>query len=156
LLPTPAVKTIKDRALRNCSGLTTVILGEGLEEIGQEAFNECTSLHEIVIPNAVKTIKDRHSTTAILGEGLEEIGQEAFNECTSLHEIVIPNAVKTIDGTAFNGCSNLTSVVFCDKIKLFVSCEAMRDWWNQGVHERSLSTYSFLVKCNIPKRLSLV
>ena len=29
----------------------------------------------------------------------------------------------------------------------------MRDWWNHGVHEKSLSTYCFLVKFNISKRL---
>ena len=61
--------------------------------------------------------------------------------------------VKTIDDTAFVKCSNLTNVEFCNEIEEFVSCDAMRDWWNQGVHKRSLSTYCFLVKCNIPERL---
>jgi hypothetical protein len=32
----------------------------------------------------------------------------------------------------------------------------MRDWWNHGVHERSLSTYNFFVRCNIPQRVGLV
>ncbi len=31
----------------------------------------------------------------------------------------------------------------------------MRDWWNHGVHER-LSTYCFLVRCNIPECVGLV
>ncbi len=31
----------------------------------------------------------------------------------------------------------------------------MRGWWNQGLHEKGLSTYCFLVRCNIPQRLSL-
>jgi hypothetical protein len=26
----------------------------------------------------------------------------------------------------------------------------MRDWWNQGVHDKSLITYCFLVRCSIP------
>jgi hypothetical protein len=29
----------------------------------------------------------------------------------------------------------------------------MQEWWNQGVHERCLSTYSFLVRCDIPARI---
>jgi hypothetical protein len=41
-------------------------------------------------------------------------------------------------------------VVFCNEIKEFVTAELMRDWWNHGVHEKSLSTYCFLVQCNIP------
>ena len=49
-------------------------------------------------------------------------------------------------------CSNLASVKFCDEI----ASEAMRDWWNQCVHEKSLSTYSSLVRCSIPKRLGLI
>jgi hypothetical protein len=36
-----------------------VILGEGLKEIGTTAFQECTTLLEILIPHAVKAIKDR-------------------------------------------------------------------------------------------------
>jgi hypothetical protein len=35
-----------------------------------------------------------------------------------------------------------------------VSCEAMRDWWNQGKHEKSLGTYCFLVRCSIPEPLA--
>ena len=76
-----------------------------------------------------------------LGEGLGEIAEAAYFECTSLHEILTPPAVKVIKDSAFGGCSSLTSVVFCDEIEEFMSCEAMRDRWNNGVHEKSLSTY---------------
>ncbi len=87
-----------------------------------------------------------------LGEGLEEIREKTFKECTSLRHIVIPPAVKVIDDSAFNNCSNLTSVKNCDEIEEFVSCEAMRGWWNLGVHKRSLASYSSLVRCSIPER----
>jgi len=125
-----------------------------------EAIEECTSLHEIVIPDAVKTIEEgefRYSsgfTTVTLGEGLEEIGAEAFHSCSSLEHIIIPPAVKKIHDTAFERCSNLTNIEFCGYIEEFVTSEAMRGWWNQGVHERCLSTYCFLVRCSIPARFS--
>ena len=61
-----------------------------------------------------------------------------------------------IDNVAFNRCSNLTTVQFCDEIEEFVSAESMRHWWNNGVHEKCLSTYCFFVRCNIPKRVGLV
>jgi hypothetical protein len=35
---------------------------------------------------------------------------------------------------------------------MFVSCEAMQGWWNQGVHEKSLNTYRFLVQDSITAR----
>jgi hypothetical protein len=85
-----------------CSGLTTISLGDGLEEIGAGAFGNCTSLEEIVIPKAVKAMEDgaysecSTLTTVTLGNGLEKNRAEALSNCTSLQEIVTPNAVKTI------------------------------------------------------------
>jgi hypothetical protein len=155
------VKTINDHAFRGCTGLTSVILGSGLKEIGEQSFLDCVSLERIVIPNAVKTIKDEAFyqcsglTAVTLGDGLEEIGMWAFWNCSSLEQIVIPPTVKRIRDTTFEYCTNLTCVKFCDEIEEFMSCEAMRGWWNQGAHEKSLSTYSFLVRCCIPKRFSV-
>jgi hypothetical protein len=57
----PCVKAIEDEAFIECSELTVVNLGEGLEEIGMGACHVCTSLHEILIPDAVKKIKSGHS-----------------------------------------------------------------------------------------------
>ena len=45
---------------------------------------------------------------------------------------------------------------FCDEIEEFVSGESMRHWWDNGVHEKCLSTYCLLVRFNIPERLGLV
>lgn len=56
----------------------------GLEEIGTNAFRECTSLHEIVIPPTVKAMKgsafeDCSTLSSVnLGEGLEEFGAGAY------------------------------------------------------------------------------
>ena len=91
--------------------------------------------------------------TVTLGDGLDEIGVLAYKNCTSLERIVIPSSVKTIDKSEFKGCSSLTSVKFCYNIEKFVSCESMRDWWNRGVHDKSLCTFCFLVRCSIPERL---
>ena len=54
-------------------------------EIGDWAFNECTSLTSINIPDSVTSI----------GEG-------AFNECTSLTSINIPTSVTSIGSYAFS------------------------------------------------------
>ena len=56
------------------------------------AFMFSRSLQRIIIPNAVKAIRDRTFnssglTTATLGDGLEEIGMRAFNYCTLLQHI---------------------------------------------------------------------
>ena len=154
-----AVKTIKEGAFNNCTRLTIVNLGDGLEEIEGGAFHNCKSLQQVVIPNVVKTIKAkafvdcRSLTSVIPGDGLGEIGEAAFAWC-GFEDLVIPPAVKRIHHTAFQYCSNLSSIKFCDEIEKFVSCVAMRGWWNRGVYVKSLSTYCFLVRCSITERFS--
>ena len=134
-------------------------LGDGLDEIGVQEFRYCFSLRRIVMHNAGKTNKDwaygncSRLTTVTLGDGVEKIGMSAFESCYSLKRIIMPPAVKAIDASAFKNCSNLTNVEFCDEIEEIVSCKAMLDLWNQGVHEKYLSTYSFLVRCSIPDRV---
>ncbi len=88
-----------------------------------EAIEECTSLHEIVIPDAVKTIEEgefRYSsgfTTVTLGEGLEEIREEAIEGFTSLQRMVTPNSVKTIKDGALSLCVVLTTGTLGDVLK---------------------------------------
>jgi hypothetical protein len=112
-----------------------VFLGDGLEEIQRFAFRECTSLHEIVIPSAVKVIKSLALfqymllTAVQLGEGLEEIGEFAFRECTSLHVILIPPAVKVIEDGAYIGCLQLTAVNLDEGLK-----------WGRGIRWVHFST----------------
>jgi hypothetical protein len=141
------------------SGLRNVIIGSRVRWIGGHAFSRCTSLEEIIIPNAVKEIEVgafwgcTSLTTVNLGNGLEIISIRVFRECTSLIGIVIPANIRYIDHNAFENCTSLTNVEFCEQIKEFVSCNAIHDWWNHGVHERSLSTYCLLVRYSIPRRL---
>ena len=52
-----ADKTIKKLEFLKCRGLTTVTLGDGLEQIGEYAFTRCELIHEINTPNAIKIIK---------------------------------------------------------------------------------------------------
>ncbi len=89
----------------------------------------------------------------ILGNGLEEIEEYAFYDCTSLVSIKIPPAIRVIHKMAFNECSNLTTVRFCNEIKEFVTGELMLNWGIHWVHEKCLITYCFFVRCNIPEHL---
>jgi hypothetical protein len=159
----PAVRAIKDGAFSYLSGLTTVILNNGLQDIGELAFLECTSPVCITTsPPAIRAIKDLAFngclglTTVSFGNGLEEIGWQAFARCTSLIRIAIPPSVTAIDKEALNERSNLTNVRFSNEIEEFVCRELIRSWWNHGVYMKCLSTYCFFILCNIPEHVGLV
>ena len=62
--------------------------------IGYGAFEDCTGLTSIEIPNSVTSIE-----------------HYAFCGCDGLTSITIPNSVTSIGDDAFNGCSGLTSIV---------------------------------------------
>ncbi len=46
----------------------------------------------------------------LIGQNLFEIGEEAFNGCTNLNSIIIPATVKTIHKDAFKDCTNMSKV----------------------------------------------
>ena len=75
-----SVKKIGDRAFHYMSGMTSIILPEGLEEIGA-SFNSCKGLKEIYIPNSV-----------------EKIASDAFNNSYNLMHIRIDKEPNTIEG----------------------------------------------------------
>ena len=84
---------IKNGAFLECSGLTAVLLGEGIQEkIGWKAFRYCTSQQSVAIPTMSRGLTNWHFivargpglTTGTLSSGLEEIGENALIRCTLL------------------------------------------------------------------------
>ena len=62
-----AVTKIDDSAFENCTNLTNVIIPDSVTYIGNSAFKNCTSLTSITIPDSVTRIgKNAFAGTAIL------------------------------------------------------------------------------------------
>ena len=80
-------------AFQNCSGLTSVTIPDSVKSIGIWAFGRCTSLTSITIPNSVTIIGnydflDCTSLTSVyIGSGVTSIGNYSFYNCTSLNSI---------------------------------------------------------------------
>lgn len=158
VLPSTVVEIGED-AFRYCECLTSVKLCKGIKRIEPGAFRSCSSLEEINIPSTVKIIEwstfeyCTQLTNVQLNDGLIEIESFAFEKCTSLRSITIPTTVNFISEKAFYRCKHLERIQYCQEIETFVMGVPL-PWWNGGVSVASLLTFSFLMKNNIPSRLS--
>lgn len=104
---------ILDNAFAHRTGITRIYLLDGLLSIGASAFEGCSSLEKIEIPETVTRIEAnafrdcKALETLVLNEGLLEIGAGAFAGCENLKEVILPDSVTHIDVDAFAGCPNL-------------------------------------------------
>ena len=98
------------------TNLRSVVINEGVEYIGQSAFQDLSNLSAVTIPNSVTGISSyafsgcTKLTNCTIGSGVTNIQANAFNNCRSMSGSVdLPN-VTTIDSGAFKNCKNLTSI----------------------------------------------
>ena len=106
----------------NCSGLTDVIIKEGIKEIEERTFSGCSSLTSINIPESVTSIGESafsgcgSLTSVTIPENVTSIGNNAFSGCGTLKTVDIPDGVTSIQFSTFSGCKSLTSVTIPDSI----------------------------------------
>ena len=109
-----AVTTIGRAAFQYCSSLISVKIPNSVTTIGEQAFYGCRSLTSVTIPNSVTTIGEdafsycRALTAVTIGNSVTTIGEDAFSYCSSLTAVTIPNSVTTIGGGAFSSCTKLS------------------------------------------------
>ena len=110
------VDGIKESAFRECTGITSMIIPDGVTSIGGGAFSGCSNLVSVNIPNGLTKIDDStfsgcsNLTEIVIPSNVTTIGNYAFYRCSSLTKITIPNSVTSIGYSAFHDCSNLVSV----------------------------------------------
>jgi hypothetical protein len=97
-------------AFQNCTGLTSITIPNGVTEIGSGVFLGCTGLTSITIP-----------------DGVTKIGGSTFSGCTGLTSITIPDSVTTIGYRAFENTGLTGNFVIPSSVshigsELFISC----------------------------------
>ncbi len=95
--------------------LTSIVIPEGVTNVFDAEFRNCTSLESIVLPSTLKYIGEAAFEgcpikNISLPKSLKTINYDAFKNCKDLKEIVIPSSVTSINPGAFNNCSSLQSV----------------------------------------------
>ncbi|HJI93138.1 MAG TPA: leucine-rich repeat domain-containing protein [Oscillospiraceae bacterium] len=92
-------RIIAGYAFNDCTSLKSVIIPDSVTSIGSGAFSGCTGLKRVEIPNSVTSI-----------------GHWAFDDCASLIDITIPNSVTDVGERAFYRCTNLTTVTIGNSV----------------------------------------
>ena len=108
------VQSIGDEAFLGCSRLSSITLSSHLNGISAGLFQDCTALQSVTVPQSVIAIFPnafkQSGVASVTFEGsLDGLGNYAFSGCTNLRSIVLPTTAH-IEGAAFYGCSNLETV----------------------------------------------
>ena len=112
---------VPDGICKYSSGpLQKIVLPSNCKKIGASAFEGCTHLQTISLPNTVMEIgkaafKNTHITSMRLPDNLTKIEAETFGNCQWLTSIVIPEKVTSIGSKAFNVCNRLRDVYCLSK-----------------------------------------
>ena len=89
------IERIREGAFENCTNLTSVTIPDGVRYIDERAFYGCSKLTGIAIPASVMYVEN-----------------EAFANCTNLKSVTFADDVYMLANSAFSGC-NLIDTITC-------------------------------------------
>lgn len=116
------ITEIAEEAFKNCTELASLTIPDSVQKIGRSAFTNCSSLWKIIIPKGVKKIPDfafhgcSRMREVIIPDSVNRIGMLAFDGCSGLLEFNLPKGLKRIDEFAFGYCSSLQTVTIPDSV----------------------------------------
>lgn len=113
------------------NGETYTVVG-----IGMSAFDGCTGLKSVAIPNSVTRIESSafygctNLASMKMSNSVTYIGDNAFQHCSSLTSIELPSSIELMGDGVFYGCDGLTSVEIPNSVtsignSMFYSCDAL-------------------------------
>lgn len=130
------VVSIASDAFRNIRNVKSVVIPDGVTEIGSRAFCEST-LTDIVIPDSVTSIalgcfQESDITSVILPKRLKSIEKYLFMDCKKLVSVVIPDGMALIKESAFEGAVSLLDVTIPGSVleiakRAFFGCTGLRN-----------------------------
>lgn len=132
------LKKIGVQAFSECSGLTDVVLPDGLEVMEGGVF-QLTAIRSIVIPPSVQELDSylfdscSFLESVELPDGIWSIGSHTFCGCTSLRNINLPESLLVIGEEAFAECESLTAIRLPDAVSEIGS----RAFNNSGLYRDS-------------------
>lgn len=110
-----SIRRIGACGFADCTALRSLVMGDGVEEMGPYAVCCCDSLTHIrlssslrEIPQACFLASNLHQVT--IPEGVVSLAQDAFCGCTKLRKVVLPSTLQSIGRGVFFHCDTLSSI----------------------------------------------
>lgn len=116
------VTIIGAAAFNNCTEITSVTIPDSVTLIGDWVFAACTGLTSVTIPDSVEAISYRafsnctRLTNITIPDSVISISDFAFSGCEKLTDITIPDSVTFIGDYVFSACTNLTNITISDSV----------------------------------------
>lgn len=110
--------TYEDRTTgeKTAGGITSLLLGDGVERIGAQAFAGISTLENVTFGAAVASVGEKafYKCTALktvqMNEGLLTLATRAFARCEALEAIVLPATLTDVGAYAFYRCGSVKSI----------------------------------------------
>ncbi|URW88631.1 leucine-rich repeat protein [[Ruminococcus] torques] len=114
------LQKIAARAFENCSKLQSISLPDSVQTIEEKGFAYCKNLGTVDLGNGLKEIDNYtfyHSgvTRIRIPDSTTEVGKCAFAGC-SLDNVILGSGLKGIEESVFSGCGNLKQIEIPDNI----------------------------------------
>ena len=118
-------------AFEYCTSLTSIDIPEGITYICQETFYGCTALTTVKFPATLEHIDNLAFGNCYLLNSLEfpkalgSIGANAFSNCNSITSVRFPSSIYGIDEYAFSECELLEEVIFEENASIMVLANSL-------------------------------
>ena len=116
------VTKVGNNVFNDCTSLASVSIPESVTSIGETSFRGCSSLTSVTIPEGVTSIGSQAFlgcsalTSVTIPESVTSICDHTFYKCSRLTSVTIPSTVTSIGQYAFSGCSRLTSITIPESV----------------------------------------
>ncbi len=141
------VKNIGNMAFHGCNKIKEITISDSITSIGVYAFFGCENLISISIPDSVtSSIGDyafyqcKNLQNVNIGKNITSIGMNAFAYCFALKEIVITDKVTSIGKSAFHSCQSLKDITISSAVKS-IGSNAFGYCYVENVHITDMASW---------------